>query len=131
MKLKKGDLAILLVLIIAALVWLSKDIIWPDTVKKQAVIKIDGEIHSTINLDDSNEMKEIPLTLPGEGDNAVHSTIITEKVDIWVEESSCPNKICVKTGKISKPGQSIVCLPGKVVIYIESTEKSQIDDMTY
>lgn len=37
---------------------------------------------------------------------------------IRVTYSTCPDKICVKQGRISSSGQAIVCLPNKVVISI-------------
>lgn len=37
-------------------------------------------------------------------------------------DSACPDKLCVRTGWISRPGQSIVCLPNRVVIEIVSGE---------
>jgi hypothetical protein len=37
-------------------------------------------------------------------------------------DSACPDKLCVRTGWISRPGESIVCLPNKVVIEIVSGE---------
>ena len=127
MRLKKGDLIIVIVLITAILGWFTKDIILADTISKNAIIKIDGQIHTTLKLDNSNERKEISLTLPG--DNFMR--IISEKDTIWVEESTCPDKVCVKTGKINKPGQSIVCLPNKTVIYIEGAEETDIDDISF
>jgi hypothetical protein len=33
-------------------------------------------------------------------------------------ESACPDKLCVRTGWISRPGESIVCLPNRVVLEI-------------
>lgn len=126
MKLKKGDLIIAIILITAGLGWFFKDTILADNISKKAVIKIDGEIYTTLTLDSSNERKEIPLTLPG--NQSIR--IITEKDQIWVEESTCPDEVCVLTGKINKPGQSIVCLPNKTVIYIEDTEGTDIDDLS-
>lgn len=35
-------------------------------------------------------------------------------------DSDCPDKLCVKTGWISSPGESIVCLPNRVVIEVVS-----------
>jgi hypothetical protein len=36
-----------------------------------------------------------------------------------VTHSGCPDKTCVRTGFISRPGQAAVCLPNKVVLSIE------------
>ncbi|MFW6113473.1 MAG: NusG domain II-containing protein [Actinomycetota bacterium] len=33
-------------------------------------------------------------------------------------DSACPEKLCVRTGWISSPGESIVCLPNRVVIEV-------------
>jgi hypothetical protein len=37
---------------------------------------------------------------------------------IRVLETDCPNQICKHAGWISQPGQSLVCLPNKVVVEI-------------
>lgn len=124
MRLKKGDFAILIVLVVVALGWFIKDFIWTDDINKHAVIKVDTQIYDTLLLESSNEHREIPLNLPD--NNYVH--IVMEKDKIWVEDASCPDKVCVKTGTITKSGQSIVCLPNKTVVYIEGTEKTEIDD---
>jgi hypothetical protein len=39
---------------------------------------------------------------------------------VHMVDSACPDKLCVKTGWISSPGESIVCLPNRVVIEITS-----------
>ena len=127
MKLKKGDLIVVILLIMIVTGWYLKDLVWPDTTNKHAVIRIDGDAHSTLTLDSGNEKKEIPLSLPG--NNYVH--IVSEQDKIWVEDASCPDKVCVNTGKISKVFQSIVCLPNKTVIYIEGTEETDIDDVVF
>ena len=36
--------------------------------------------------------------------------------------ADCPDKICVKTGSISRSGQSIVCAPHKLVVTIVGAE---------
>jgi len=37
-------------------------------------------------------------------------------------DSACPDKLCVRSGWISRPKESIVCLPNRVVIEIKSVE---------
>lgn len=46
--------------------------------------------------------------------------IIIEDGYVYVEESGCSDKICIHTGKISKIGEQIVCLPNMVIISIKS-----------
>lgn len=41
---------------------------------------------------------------------------------VRMEDSACPDKLCVRTGWISRAGDSIVCLPNRVVIEIRSSE---------
>ena len=38
---------------------------------------------------------------------------------VWVESADCPTQDCVHTGHISRGGQSIVCLPARVIIQLE------------
>ena len=42
-------------------------------------------------------------------------------------EASCKNQICVHEGKISRSGQSIVCLPNRVSIVIEGKGGDEYD----
>ncbi|MGE5574203.1 MAG: NusG domain II-containing protein [Bacteroidota bacterium] len=36
-----------------------------------------------------------------------------------VSDSDCPDKVCVRTGWIERPGEAIVCLPNRVVVKIQ------------
>ncbi|HHV63465.1 MAG TPA: NusG domain II-containing protein [Peptococcaceae bacterium] len=124
MKLKKGDFILIILLITAIWGWFVKDSFFLDSSSKQAVIKVNSEVHSIIPLE--NESREINVNL---GKDYVHVKI--EHGLVWVEDSSCPDKVCIRTGKISKPGQSIVCLPNKTVVTIEGQGESVIDDLSF
>ena len=39
--------------------------------------------------------------------------------------ADCPDQICVKHNPISKAGETIICLPNKVVVTIESLNREQ------
>lgn len=41
---------------------------------------------------------------------------------VHMVDSACPDKLCVRSGWISRPKESIVCLPNRVVIEIKSVE---------
>ncbi len=42
---------------------------------------------------------------------------------VYMKEADCKNKICVNTGKINSPGQSIVCLPNRIIVEITGKEE--------
>jgi hypothetical protein len=49
-----------------------------------------------------------------------------------VKESDCPRRICLHTGWIQHPGETIVCLPNKMVIEIDSSGSSpRVDAVVY
>ena len=47
------------------------------------------------------------------------NTLVIEDGAAWMQEALCPDHICVDMGKIRYSGQSIVCLPNRVVVSIE------------
>lgn len=48
-----------------------------------------------------------------------HNTFIIESGEVYMSEADCKNNICVKTGKISKRGECIVCLPNRIILEIQ------------
>lgn len=61
------------------------------------------------------------LEIPSEGTDHEGAEIRLETFadrSIAVKSSSCPDKICVHTGRVSQIGQSIACLPNHVIIKI-------------
>lgn len=44
-----------------------------------------------------------------------------------ITNSNCPDKICVKTGYISKAGENIICLPHRIVVEITGMDRRGID----
>ena len=87
-----------------------------------AVISVDGEVVERINLDEVKGKKEI---IPGT-DPAV--VIAAEKGTIYFESAECPDKICVRSGKLSRRGDTAVCLPSKTVITVTG---GNVDAVTY
>ncbi len=47
--------------------------------------------------------------------------------EAFLADADCPDRLCVKTGKIKFDGQTIVCLPHKVIVAIEGGEKEKAE----
>lgn len=118
--LKKADILIILVLILAAgLFWIWKN---SDGGELRAVISVDGKTVQTVDLDKTEE----PVIIrPETGFNIV---IVAENGTIRFENSDCPDKLCVQKGKLYRKGDTAVCLPAKTVITVTG---SGLDAVTY
>jgi hypothetical protein len=44
---------------------------------------------------------------------------------IRVLRSTCPNQVCVQQGAASRPGEMLVCVPNRVVIFIRRTNEAK------
>lgn len=87
------------------------------TVSKTAVtagIYTDGRLVETLDLSVDRE-----LTVPGV--NGGYNRLIVKGGEIWCDEASCPDKICVHQGKKRYEGDTIICQPNRMSVTI--TEK--------
>ncbi|MHB8062112.1 MAG: NusG domain II-containing protein [Ruminiclostridium sp.] len=48
---------------------------------------------------------------------------------IRFEDSDCPDKICIKTGKLNRIGQTAACLPNEIFLKIVPTKNRSDDDI--
>ncbi len=58
---------------------------------------------------------ERSFSIPGHENVVFH---LGKDGSIRFEESDCPDKICIKAGKLSMVGQSAACLPNKMFVKI-------------
>lgn len=84
------------------------------------IVKVDGEEKGTYRLSE-----EQTIEING-GTNILQ--IKEGKADMT--EADCPDKLCVHQKAVSKNGESIICLPNKVVIEVKSSEQSAYDAVT-
>lgn len=81
---------------------------------KHVVISVDGKIYEDIVLEDANSKKIEVKTEYGSNIVYIHDG------GAEVIDADCKDLICRKTGFISQPGQTIVCLPHKMVVTISA-----------
>lgn len=87
-------------------------------------VTIDGRAYGTYPLskDDTIEIKN--------GDGDVTNTLVIMGGVADMTSADCPDHLCVKQKAISKEGESIICLPNKVVVTVKSDTKSDIDSIS-
>ena len=56
-----------------------------------------------------------------------YNVLVIENGVAYVSEASCPDGICSSHRPISYGGESIICLPNKVVIEVHTTDASKPD----
>lgn len=61
---------------------------------------------------------EYPLSEDAVIDVDGYLTLVIKDGKAYVEDSQCPDKICVYSGEICREGSMIACLPGGIVITV-------------
>ncbi len=117
---KKGDIAVILVILVAAaLFWFFRT---QQTDRLEAVITVNGETVETIDLSAVREKRIIEL------DTDPKVVIAAENGAIYFESAECDDKLCINCGKLSRKGDTAVCLPAKTVVTVSG---SDVGVMTY
>ncbi len=76
------------------------------------VVTVDGEVQKEFPLD--SEEKIFQFDTPN-GYNTVH----VKGGSVAVGTADCPDRLCVKQGRISRPGETIICLPHKLIVEVK------------
>ncbi len=113
-KIKKGDLVIAVILLVAVTGWYFVGMVGGEKENKALVIQVNGKVVDRIplNLIAKQTKKEIIL------EDGKYIRFSYGPEGVFVEDVVCPNKICVKRGIIKDVGESIVCLPNKTIALI-------------
>ncbi len=94
------------------------------------VITVDGKEYYTGRLTESisgeDDVKNANGDKRKEIDIDDHNKVVIAGGEVWMESADCPDKLCVEQGRISRSGQTIICLPNKVMVTIKGG-KSEYD----
>lgn len=72
-----------------------------------------------------NDAKDTPIVK-----NYGSLVLLIEGDGVTALESECPDKCCVKQGKINRDGESIICVPQEIVVKIVGGDKSEVEGIT-
>lgn len=115
--LKKGDYILLAVLLCVCTVCFVCIHYFVPT-GNTAVITVDNKQVHTMKLTDNAEYNVVI-------NDTVANTVVVENGYVYVKAASCPDKICQHHKKINKKGESIVCLPNKMVVRINGADSNE------
>jgi len=83
-------------------------------------VSVDGVTVATYPLNVDN-------TYVLEGFDGGTNTLVIENGQAYMSDATCPDSLCVKTGHIHMAGQSIICLPNRVVVEVVKSSENSVD----
>lgn len=108
---KKETILVVILLTISALLFLGKQLLYSNP-PREVEISVDGQVIKTLNLYEDTE-----LTVEGYHGGTNH--LVIEDGKVFATEATCPDKVCVHQGTIEHTGESIVCLPNRMIARIK------------
>lgn len=90
------------------------------------IVELNGEKILSMKLQDDTPSREIPIDIGKGGYNILK--ISSDGVHML--DANCPDRLCVYSGKINGPGQSIICIPHKLIVRILGSDQQEnaVDD---
>ena len=102
---KKNDLILVLLVFVAAGIFFAGHLFTSQKSAGVVEIQIDGKVVETLDLQKENGK-------------------------VKMAAANCPDQICVHQKAISRNGESIICLPNKIVLKIVDGEEAELDAVT-
>lgn len=116
----KGDI-ILIIFLCLFIVILFISSFKGENEKLTAEIYFEGELVETVALSECT----------GEVITVGNCTLLLEKDAVSFTHSDCPDKLCIKRGKLRRKGDTMACVPEKVVAVIKGESKEDFHIATY
>ena len=91
----------------------------------KVIIESGGELYATYSLHEDRTLK-----VPAPNSDDAYNVVEIKDGKVSVTEATCKNQVCVRHGEISISGESIVCLPNRLVVRIENAEGGGYDSVT-
>ena len=80
----------------------------------EVIVTVDGELAATIPL-------TVDATLAVGERKGFRNVVEVSGGRVRVADADCPDRLCVRQGWISYDGESIVCLPHKLIVTVRGT----------
>ena len=118
-KQKKRNDIILIVALLAVVIIASVAILLFRSEGDIVTVSVDGHSYGKYSLNENITVKI--------KSNDGYNILVIEDGQAYVESASCPDGICSSHRPVKHDGESIICLPNKVVIEIHSNNQNEPD----
>ncbi|MEK4509561.1 NusG domain II-containing protein [Paenibacillus sp. FSL K6-2524] len=124
-KLKRGDILLIIIIILVGSIWIGlryyneKTQVY-DPSSLNAVITVNGKFYEKVSLAGEEHNIEIKTEFG-------HNILKVFDNGIQMVYADCPKKISMAMGFISRPNESIVCVPNRIFVEIVSDESTVTD----
>ena len=112
---KRKDMILIVVVLIVAAIGFGAKFLFAEK-GGTVTISVDGETYGTYSLDEDKTINVDD-----------HNKVVIKDGVVHMEDADCPDKLCIKQGKIDSNGQKIVCLPNKTIVEVSSEKESDYD----
>ncbi|HAH18098.1 MAG TPA: hypothetical protein DCL29_03705 [Eubacterium sp.] len=85
---------------------------------EQVIVKVDKKEIARYDL---NTDREVII----DGKDGGKNTLVIKDGKAYIKDATCPDKLCEHQGKVHMVGQSLICLPNRVVIEITDDKKDE------
>jgi hypothetical protein len=125
---KKWDVIIIVALIIIS--FIPEGVMFINNINKHSSLYVEvysqGELYKKLPLEKDSE--KVSFTV----DNELGKNVIEiNKEYVKIIDADCHDLICVKAHEISKVGESLICLPHKLVVTITGEGKQETDEVSF
>ena len=112
---KRNDIILIICVVVAAVICFAAYKLYFNKSGKFVTVKVDGKVTASYpnDVNGVNGGKNVLKISGGTAD---------------MTEADCPDQTCVKKHSIRYEGETIVCLPHKVVISIDNSSNDKTDD---
>lgn len=118
-KQRRNDLLLMAIIIVLAALVFAGYFFWYRQNGSYVVVTVDGKEYVKLSL---NEEKTIDI----KSENGINKLQIKEGFADMID-ADCPDGLCVDQRKISKKGETIICLPHKIVVEVISEDEGGFD----
>lgn len=116
LRVRAADIILIAVITVSSLLFLTIPSLTRNETGAEAEIILNGKTYAVLPLD-----KDTRLEIKNVG------TVVVSGGSVHIENASCKDKLCEKTGSINHKNQTIICLPNKLIIRIISDDDSEVD----